>query len=93
MITPISNFFLELNMNTLAEYGHIYDLGCHCNDSNYYAGLFRFISMKLKSVTFIDSTFRNCYFDDVTSVGSFFRNCTFIDAFFVNTGEFLKNNS
>lgn len=43
--------------------------------------------MKLKSVTFIDSTFRNCYFDDVTSVGSVFRNCTFIDAFFFNTGE------
>lgn len=51
--------------------------------------LFRFINMKLKSVTFIDSTFRNCYFDDVTSVGSFFRNCTFIDAFFFNTGEIL----
>lgn len=46
--------------------------------------------MKLKSVTFIDSTFRNCYFDDVTSVGSFFRNCTFIDAFFFNTGELFK---
>lgn len=43
--------------------------------------------MKLKSVTFIDSTFRNCIFDDVTSVGSFFRNCTFVDAFFYNTGE------
>ncbi|XP_054630710.1 synaptic vesicle glycoprotein 2Ca [Dunckerocampus dactyliophorus] len=51
-------------------------------------GLFindRFISMKLKSVTFIDSTFRHCYFDDVTSVGSYFHNCTFIDAFFFNT--------
>lgn len=43
--------------------------------------------MKLKSVTFIDSTFRNCYFDDVTSVGSYFRNCTFIEAFFYNTGK------
>lgn len=43
--------------------------------------------MKLKSVTFIDSTFRNCYFGDVTSVGSSFRNCTFIDAVFYNTGE------
>lgn len=51
---------------------------------------FRFINMKLKSVTFIDSTFRNCYFDDVKSVGSFFRNCTFIDAFFFNTGELLN---
>lgn len=46
--------------------------------------------MKLKSVTFIDCTFHNCFFDDVTSVGSFFRNCTFIDAFFYNTGEPLK---
>ncbi|XP_036384865.1 synaptic vesicle glycoprotein 2C-like [Megalops cyprinoides] len=45
----------------------------------------RFIGMKFKSVTFIDSTFQNCYFDDVTSVGSFFRNCTFIEAFFFNT--------
>lgn len=52
--------------------------------------LFRFISMKLRSVTFIDSTFRNCFFDDVTSVGSSFRNCTFIDAFFFNTGEALE---
>lgn len=46
--------------------------------------------MKLKSVTFIDSTFRNCYFEDVTSVGSFFRNCTFIDTSFFNTGELFK---
>lgn len=45
--------------------------------------------MKLKSVTFVDSTFRNCYFDDVTSVGSYFRNCTFIDAYFYNTGKKL----
>lgn len=49
--------------------------------------------MKLRSVTFIDSTFRNCYFDDVTSVGSSFRNCTFIDAFFFNTGETLQLKS
>ncbi|KAJ8405655.1 hypothetical protein AAFF_G00316350 [Aldrovandia affinis] len=45
----------------------------------------RFVSMKFKSVTFIDSSFQNCYFDDVTSVGSYFRNCTFIEAFFYNT--------
>ncbi|XP_062310064.1 synaptic vesicle glycoprotein 2Ca [Osmerus eperlanus] len=51
-------------------------------------GLFvndRFLHMKLRSVTFIDSTFRNCYFDDVTSVGSIFRNCTFIETLFFNT--------
>ncbi|KAJ3603839.1 hypothetical protein NHX12_028580 [Muraenolepis orangiensis] len=45
----------------------------------------RFIGMKLKSVTFLDTTFRNCYFDDVTSVGSAFRNCTIIGSQFFNT--------
>uniref|UniRef100_A0A8C8ETK1 Major facilitator superfamily (MFS) profile domain-containing protein n=1 Tax=Oncorhynchus tshawytscha TaxID=74940 RepID=A0A8C8ETK1_ONCTS len=45
----------------------------------------RFISMKLKSVTFIDSTFQNCYFDDVSTVGSLFKNCSFVEAFFYNT--------
>ncbi|CAL8248913.1 unnamed protein product [Merluccius merluccius] len=45
----------------------------------------RFIGMKLKSVTFVDTTFRNCYFDDVTSVGSIFRNCTIIGSQFFNT--------
>ncbi|CAL8277056.1 unnamed protein product [Merluccius merluccius] len=45
----------------------------------------RFIAMKLKAVTFIDSTFVNCYFEDVSSVGSYFKNCTFIDSFFYNT--------
>uniref|UniRef100_A0A665X1U4 Synaptic vesicle glycoprotein 2C-like n=1 Tax=Echeneis naucrates TaxID=173247 RepID=A0A665X1U4_ECHNA len=41
--------------------------------------------MKFKSVTFIDSSFLNCYFEDVSSVGSSFRNCTFVDSFFYNT--------
>uniref|UniRef100_A0A8C7L356 Synaptic vesicle glycoprotein 2C n=1 Tax=Oncorhynchus kisutch TaxID=8019 RepID=A0A8C7L356_ONCKI len=45
----------------------------------------RFISMKLKSITFIDSTFQNCYFDDVSTVGSLFKNCSFVEAFFYNT--------
>ncbi|XP_060932756.1 synaptic vesicle glycoprotein 2C-like isoform X1 [Limanda limanda] len=45
----------------------------------------RFIGMKFKAVTFIDSSFLNCYFEDVSSVGSFFKNCTFIDSFFYNT--------
>ncbi|TDH02317.1 hypothetical protein EPR50_G00171780 [Perca flavescens] len=45
----------------------------------------RFISMKFKAVTFIDSSFINCYFEDVSSVGSFFKNCTFVDSFFYNT--------
>lgn len=43
--------------------------------------------MKFKAVTFIDSSFLNCYFEDVSSVGSSFKNCTFIDSFFYNTGE------
>ncbi|KAL3041926.1 hypothetical protein OYC64_019988 [Pagothenia borchgrevinki] len=45
----------------------------------------RFISMKIRSVTFIDSSFLNCYFEDVSSVGSYFQNCTFVDSFFYNT--------
>ncbi|XP_042365401.1 synaptic vesicle glycoprotein 2C-like [Plectropomus leopardus] len=45
----------------------------------------RFISMKFKAVTFIDSSFINCYFEDVSSIASFFKNCTFIDSFFYNT--------
>jgi len=49
--------------------------------------LLRFLSMKFKSVTFINSTFQNCLFKHVTSVGSFFRDCTFIDAVFYNTGN------
>ncbi|XP_070706750.1 synaptic vesicle glycoprotein 2C-like [Pempheris klunzingeri] len=45
----------------------------------------RFIGMKFKAVTFIDSSFLNCYFEDVSTVGSFFKNCTFVDSFFYNT--------
>uniref|UniRef100_A0A672HKJ1 Major facilitator superfamily (MFS) profile domain-containing protein n=1 Tax=Salarias fasciatus TaxID=181472 RepID=A0A672HKJ1_SALFA len=45
----------------------------------------RFISMKFKAVTFIDSSFLNCFFEDVSSVGSSFKNCTFVDSFFYNT--------
>ncbi|XP_051536890.1 synaptic vesicle glycoprotein 2C-like [Myxocyprinus asiaticus] len=45
----------------------------------------RFISMKFKSVTFMDSTFQSCYFEDVSSIGSYFKNCTIIEAFFYNT--------
>ncbi|KAL7377026.1 hypothetical protein ABVT39_020150 [Epinephelus coioides] len=45
----------------------------------------RFISMKFKAVTFIDSSFLNCYFEDVSSLASYFKNCTFVDSFFFNT--------
>uniref|UniRef100_A0A8D0CZQ2 Synaptic vesicle glycoprotein 2C n=1 Tax=Sander lucioperca TaxID=283035 RepID=A0A8D0CZQ2_SANLU len=48
----------------------------------FFLGIF---SMKFKAVTFIDSSFINCYFEDVSSVGSFFKNCTFVDSFFYNT--------
>lgn len=51
---------------------------------------FRFIGMKFKAVTFIDSTFQSCYFEDVSSVGSFFKNCTIIEAFFYNTGTSVR---
>lgn len=53
----------------------------------------RFISMKFKAVTFIDSSFLNCYFEDVSSVGSLFKNCTFVDSFFYNTGAFLRGTA
>lgn len=46
--------------------------------------------MKFKSVTYIDFTFKNCYFDDVTSLGTYFRNCTFLEATFYNTGEICE---
>lgn len=46
--------------------------------------------MKFKAVTFIDSSFLNCYFEDVSSVGSSFKNCTFVDSFFYNTGASLR---
>lgn len=43
--------------------------------------------MKFKAVTFVNTSFINCYFEDVSSVGSFFRNCIFVDSFFYNTGK------
>uniref|UniRef100_A0A3P8S1K2 Synaptic vesicle glycoprotein 2C n=1 Tax=Amphiprion percula TaxID=161767 RepID=A0A3P8S1K2_AMPPE len=48
-------------------------------------GVFLNDSMKFKAVTFINSSFLNCYFEDVSSVGSFFKNCTFVDSFLYNT--------
>ncbi|NWS15045.1 SV2A protein, partial [Pachyramphus minor] len=32
----------------------------------------------MKSVTFEDSLFEECYFEDITSSNTFFKNCTFI---------------
>ncbi|KAM6364436.1 synaptic vesicle glycoprotein 2C-like [Pluvialis apricaria] len=45
----------------------------------------RFIMMKFKSVTFEDSLFKNCVFEDITSLNSYFRNCTFVNTTFYNT--------
>lgn len=47
----------------------------------------RFVGMKFKSVTFKDSLFKACVFEDVTSVNTYFKNCTFIDTLFDNTGR------
>lgn len=47
----------------------------------------RFIGLRLKSVTFEDSLFEECYFEDVTSTNTFFRNCTFVNTVFYNTGK------
>ncbi|NXS22243.1 SV2C protein, partial [Mystacornis crossleyi] len=38
-----------------------------------------------KSVTFEDSLFKNCVFEDVTSLNTYFRNCTFVNTTFYNT--------
>lgn len=48
----------------------------------------RFIGLRLKSVSFEDSLFEECYFEDVTSSNTFFRNCTFINTVFYNTDLF-----
>ncbi|XP_027718136.1 synaptic vesicle glycoprotein 2A isoform X4 [Vombatus ursinus] len=45
----------------------------------------KFIGLRLKSVSFEDSLFEECYFEDVTSSNTFFRNCTFINTIFYNT--------
>ncbi|GAB1298461.1 Synaptic vesicle glycoprotein 2C [Apodemus speciosus] len=46
---------------------------------------YAFLGVKFKSVTFKDSVFKSCTFDDVTSVNTYFKNCTFIDTIFENT--------
>ncbi|NWU90960.1 SV2A protein, partial [Upupa epops] len=42
----------------------------------------------MKSVTFEDSLFEDCYFEDITSSNTFFKNCTFISTVFYNTDLF-----
>ncbi|EPY79510.1 synaptic vesicle glycoprotein 2C [Camelus ferus] len=46
---------------------------------------FGFQGIKLKSVTFKDSDFKSCVFEDVTSADIYFKNCTFINSSFNNT--------
>ncbi|XP_064422065.1 synaptic vesicle glycoprotein 2B isoform X3 [Latimeria chalumnae] len=46
----------------------------------------KFVNMKLKSVTFQDSLFEECYFEDVTSSNTVFKNCTITSTLFFNTG-------
>ncbi|XP_061461845.1 synaptic vesicle glycoprotein 2A isoform X3 [Rhineura floridana] len=48
----------------------------------------KFLSLKMKSVTFVDSLFEECYFEDITSSNTFFKNCTFISTIFYNTDLF-----
>ncbi|XP_034954341.1 synaptic vesicle glycoprotein 2A isoform X2 [Zootoca vivipara] len=45
----------------------------------------KFIGLKMKSVSFVDSFFEECYFEDITSSNTFFKNCTFISTVFYNT--------
>ncbi|XP_044127328.1 synaptic vesicle glycoprotein 2A-like [Bufo gargarizans] len=48
----------------------------------------KFIGLKLKSVIFENSLFKDCYFEDITSSNTFFKNCTFISTMFYNTDLF-----
>nr|XP_005293701.1 synaptic vesicle glycoprotein 2A isoform X2 [Chrysemys picta bellii] len=48
----------------------------------------KFIGLKLKSVSFEDSLFEDCYFEDITSSNTFFKNCSFFSTVFYNTDLF-----
>ncbi|XP_050800535.1 synaptic vesicle glycoprotein 2C isoform X2 [Gopherus flavomarginatus] len=67
---------VDFNFNFTLE-NQIHINGSYIND--------RFIMMKFKSVTFEDSLFKNCLFEDITSVSTYFRNCTFVDTNFSST--------
>ncbi|KAK3535682.1 hypothetical protein QTP70_020586 [Hemibagrus guttatus] len=51
----------------------------------------KFISIKMKSVTFEDSLFEHCYFKDIRSTNTFFENCTFRFTTFYNTDLYKEN--
>ncbi|XP_044877319.1 synaptic vesicle glycoprotein 2C isoform X2 [Mauremys mutica] len=67
---------VDFNFNFTLE-NQIHINGSYIND--------RFIMMKFKSVTFEDSLFKNCLFEDITSVSTYFRNCTFVETNFSST--------
>ncbi|MBN3310828.1 SV2B protein, partial [Amia calva] len=45
----------------------------------------KFTKIELKSVTFEDSLFEECFFEDIRSTDTFFKNCTIISTMFYNT--------
>ena len=47
----------------------------------------RFINIEIKSVTFEDSLFEDCYFKDIRSSDTVFRNCTIRSTEFIHTGR------
>uniref|UniRef100_A0A8D0G5K5 Synaptic vesicle glycoprotein 2A n=1 Tax=Sphenodon punctatus TaxID=8508 RepID=A0A8D0G5K5_SPHPU len=48
----------------------------------------KFIGLKMKWVSFEDSLFEECYFEDITSSNTFFKNCSFLATVFYNTDLF-----
>ncbi|MBN3312364.1 SV2B protein, partial [Atractosteus spatula] len=45
----------------------------------------KFTKIEMKSVTFEDSLFEECFFEDIRSTDTFFKNCTLINNVFYNT--------
>ncbi|MGH0164820.1 UNVERIFIED_CONTAM: hypothetical protein FKN15_047881 [Acipenser sinensis] len=45
----------------------------------------KFYKIDLKSVTFEDSLFEECYFEDIRSTDTVFKNCTIVSTVFYNT--------
>ncbi|XP_033020169.1 synaptic vesicle glycoprotein 2C [Lacerta agilis] len=65
-----------------------FDFNFTLENQIHYNGTFindRFTMMKFKAVTFQDTLFSTCYFEDVTTLNTYFRNCTFVRSIFFNT--------
>nr|XP_028604487.1 synaptic vesicle glycoprotein 2C isoform X2 [Podarcis muralis] len=65
-----------------------FDFNFTLENQIHYNGTFvndRFTMMKFKAVTFQDTVFNTCYFEDVTTLNTYFRNCTFVRSIFFNT--------